>query len=150
MAAETEYPLPAFHFQVSIDGASGETSFQEVSGISSELSIEELPEGGENRFVHHLPTGVKHGNLVLKRGIGSSSSPLVKKCVAVFNGDFATSFEPCTVRVFLLDEKASPIRGWIFFNAIPIKWDTEGFNSTKNEVAIETIELSYSYSIRSK
>ena len=56
------YPLPAFHFQVTF-GASdsgSDTSFQEVSGIGTELEVEPFAEGGENRFVHQLPKAVKH------------------------------------------------------------------------------------------
>ena len=33
-----------------------------------------MVEGGENRFVHRLPKPVKHPNLVLKRGLATTSS----------------------------------------------------------------------------
>lgn len=144
------YPPPAFYFKVVFGEAEnqGDTSFQDVSGISSEIQTEEVIEGGENRFVHHLPKGVKHANLELKRGIAPLSSPLVKWCKQVMERDFADPIVPQQVRVYLMDADGNPIRGWSFANAYPVKWETESFNSTKNDVAIEKIVLSYTWSSR--
>lgn len=154
-AANTEggfYPPSAFYFKVVFGNRanSPDSSFQDVSGISSEMSTEEVPEGGENRFVHKLPTAIKHPNLELKRGIAPSTSPLVVWCQSVMERGFIEKIEPQTIRVYLLDEKAQPLRGWVFVNAFPVKWEVDGFNSTKNEVAIEKITFSYTYSKRIK
>ena len=143
------YPPPAFYFKLVFAGApDGDTSFQEVSGIGSEIDFQETVEGGENRFVHRLPKGVKHPLLSLKRGIADINSPLVKWCIAVLEGDFVKPIETQEVKVYLLDENHSPLRGWSFANAYPVKWEIDSLNSTKNEVAIETIDLSYNYSNR--
>ena len=143
------YPPSAFHFKVNFSGARDEdTSFQEVSGIGSEIDFQETVEGGENRFVHRLPKGVKHPLLSLKRGIAGVNSPLVEWCIAVLEGDFLKPIETQQVKVYLLDETQSPLRGWSFANAYPVKWEIDSLNSTKNEVAIETIDLSYNYSNR--
>ena len=143
------YPPSAFHFKLVFAGApETDTSFQEVSGIGSEIDIQEVVEGGENRFVHRLPRGVKHPLLSLKRGIADIDSPLVKWCKAVLEGDFVQPIEVQEVKVYLLDENHNPLRGWSFANAYPVKWEVDSFHSTKNEVAIETIELSYNHSIR--
>ncbi len=144
------YPPSAFYFRVEFGepGETVDTSFQEVSGISSEVEVESVTEGGENRFVHQLPKGVKHPNLELKRGIASEDSPLVKWCKDVIEKDFVESIETKTVQVFLMDENKETIRGWRFDSAYPVKWDVESFGSTKNEVAIEKIALSYTYSTR--
>ncbi len=146
---EAVYPLPAFHFKVVFPDSPGEdTSFQEVTGITSEIDTESVVEGGENSFVHTLPKGVKHPNLVLKRGIASTESPLVAWCISVLDGDLSSPIEPRQINVWLMDENSEAIRNWAFANAYPVKWDVGGFNSTKNEVAIETVELSYTYSKR--
>lgn len=144
------YPPPAFHFKVVFSATRGrfDTSFQEVSGIGSELETEDVVEGGENRYVHRLPTKVKHPKLVLKRGIAEINSPLVRWCRSIFEGDFIEPIAPKPVLVFLLNEQRVPIRAWFFANAYPVGWEMESLNSTKNEVAIEKIELSYTYSNR--
>ena len=52
------------------------------------------------------------------------------------------------LEVSLLNARGMPIRSWTFDNAYPVKWQVGDFNSTKNEVAIETIELCYSSFVR--
>lgn len=144
------YPLPAFYFKVVFSATAGQsdTSFQEVTGIGSEIETEPLVEGGENRYVYSLPKSVKHPNMVLKRGIASMTSPLVVWCRAVLEADFMTQILPMPIMVYLMNENKVPIRAWTFANAYPVKWEIEPFNSTKNEVAVEKIELSYNYSNR--
>jgi len=142
-----DYPLPAFYFKVTFaaSSASDDTSFQEVSGIGSEMETEDLAEGGENRFSHRLPKSVKHPKLVLKRGIATMDSPLVTWCKEVLEGEFIAPVKPMVVDVSLMNEAGEPTRVWSFSNAYPVNWEVEGFNSTKNEIAIEKIELSYNY-----
>jgi phage tail-like protein len=144
------YPLPAFHFKVLFEGASGstDTSFQEVRGIGAEMQTEEYAEGGENRFMHRLPTGVKNTPLELKRGVTSQDSALISWCRSVLEFGLSTPIRPSAVTIYLLDEEASPARGWTFSDAYPMKWEIDEFNSTKNDIVIETITLSYTYSTR--
>jgi len=145
-----QYPISAFYFRVSIKSAGGsaDTSFQEVGGIGPEMETEPYHEGGENRFVHSLPKGVKHPKLTLKRGIASYSSPLVQWCRSVLEGGLATRITPQLVLVYLLDAEARPLRGWSFENAYPSHWTVDEFQSDKNSVAIEKIEMNYAVSTR--
>ena len=149
-AAIYGYPPSAFYFRVVFGKPSEglDTSFQEVTGIKSELTIEEVIEGGENRFVHQLPKGVKQSKLVLRRGIANQQSPLVQWCQTILEGTLSESFEPKLVYVHLLNPTGTPVRSWSFANAYPVSWEVESFESSKNQVAIEKIELSYNYSKR--
>ena len=61
---------------------------------------------------------------------------------------FIAPIVPMPLLVFLLDENGMPMRSWSFANAYPVNWEVEAFNSMKNEVAIEKLELSYTYSYR--
>ncbi|WP_050468263.1 phage tail protein [Herbaspirillum chlorophenolicum] len=144
------YPPSAFYFKVVFGATLGltDTSFQEVSGMSAEIETETVVEGGENRYVHTLPKGVKHPFLELKRGIAPLTSPLVVWCKSVFELGFMAPVVAQPIVVQLLDEKQLPLRVWSFANAYPVKWEVENFGSTKNEVAIEKIVLSYTYSNR--
>jgi phage tail-like protein len=98
--------------------------------------------------VYRLPKSVKHPKLVLKRGIATKNSPLVKWCKSVLEAGFIAPIETVMLRVFLLNEDKDPIRAWDFADVYPVKWEVDPFNSTKNEVAIEKIELSYTCSSR--
>ncbi|WP_196159334.1 phage tail protein [Reinekea sp. G2M2-21] len=150
LAQSLKTPPTAFFFQVSFVSSLGQmdTSFQEVSGITTKLETDTYNEGGENRFAYKLPKGITHSNLVLKRGIDMINSPLVIWCKSVFELDFSVSIQTQPLAVYLMNEYNIPIRAWTFFNAFPVSWEVDPFNSTKNELAIEKIELSYDYSMR--
>ena len=147
---EDGYPPPAFYFTVSFGNGKSvaDTAFTEVSGIGTEIETEPVVEGGENRFVHRLPKQIKHGNLIVKRGVVQSSSPLVAWCKATLEGEFATPIHLQTIVVKLNGEKNQVLRAWQFNDAYPVQWSVDAFNSTKNEVAIETIAFAYSYAKR--
>jgi phage tail-like protein len=140
------YPPSAFHFEVAFDKKSGlsDTSFQEVSGIKATIETETYTELGENGSVYHLPKTPSYDNLQLKRGIADAESPLVKWCSSIFDSDFSSPIKPANLLIHLMDANGNPIRSWSFVNAFPVSWNIDSFNSTKNEVAIETIELRYS------
>lgn len=137
------YPPASFFFQVKVAGASGEVdaSFAEVSGLDTERKIMEVAEGGENRFVHQLPGVVKHGNLVLKRGLMLASSKLFDWCKATLESDLTKQIEPKDISVSLLDEKAQPLMTWSITGAWPVKWQVAAFRARDNEVAMETLEM---------
>lgn len=155
---EDGYPPPAFHFTVGFGGVGGnadrspapDTSFTEVSGIAVEIETEAVVEGGENRFVRQLPKQVKHGNLELKRGIAQLASPLVGWCKETLEGEFAKRLRLRTIIVSLNGASGEQLRTWEFHDAYPVKWSVDGFNSTKNEVAIESMAFAYTYSQRTK
>ncbi|MCP4687557.1 MAG: phage tail protein, partial [Desulfobacterales bacterium] len=71
----------AYHFQVTFFIAGVipnplDIRFRKVSGLSAEIETHEINEGGENLYIHRLPTQIKYNNLVLERGmvIGSPLS----------------------------------------------------------------------------
>ncbi len=144
------YPPTAFHFTVGFSGKGKgmDASFQEVSGIGGEIETEAVREGGENRFVHMLPKGVKQTRLTLKRGLASTSSPLVAWCKDVLEGGLGTAIETRQLDLTLLDEDGDPLRRWSFTNAYPVRWEVESFSSMKNEIAVEKIDLFYTVSTR--
>ncbi|MFM7294346.1 MAG: phage tail protein [Burkholderiales bacterium] len=144
-----QYPSPAFRFRLTFGLMPLlDTSFQEVSGIGTQMETEPVVEGGENRYVHTLPKSFKHSNLVLKRGIAALTSPLVLWCKATLEADLAMPVMTQLVLVSLLDESGLPLRVWTFENAYPVQWEVDPFNSTKNEVALEKVTLSYTGSMR--
>lgn len=145
-----DYPLPAFYFKVVFGGLTGntDTSFQEVRGIGAEIETEEVQEGGENRFVHRLPKAVKHPQIELKRAIAPLDSPVVQWCRKTLENGWSEPIRTSLVTIDLLDSEGKAVRTWSLADAYPVKWEVDDFKSTKNEVAIETIVLSYTYSNR--
>lgn len=145
-------PPAAFAFSVSIGSSQGgpDAGFQEVSGLSAELETEAVAEGGENRFVHQLPKAMKYPRLTLQRGVAPASSALVAWCKEVLEGALAKPIEPRHVLVSLLDAAGEPLCSWSFVSAYPVRWELQPLGSTRNEVALEKIELAYAYCERKK
>jgi len=141
--------LRGYHFKVEFLDLPGvvqnDIRFQDVGGLSAEMGIEELQEGGENRFTHRLPTRAKYGNLILKRAMLTDSGLIKWFTNAIENFEFS----PSTVHVHLLEAEHEPKVTWNFIKAWPIKWTISDFKATDNAIAIETIELAYQYFRRS-
>lgn len=151
----TYYPPVGFHFKVEfgfLAGSAKDVRFQEVAGLSAEVTTEELVEGGENRFSHRLPTRAKYGTLNLKRGLLTDSKVMDWITHAIENleaNPAKPSEAPTTVNVTLLNSEHEPVADtYSFVNAWPIKWSVSDFKATDNSVVIETLELSYQYFTR--
>jgi phage tail-like protein len=138
------YPPVGFHFKVEFPGVGtddADSRFQEVSGLTAEITTEELVVGGENRFTYRLPVRAKYSNLVLKRGMLKDSG-----LVGWFrNAVEAFQFKPVDVNVYLLNEKHEVSASWVFIQAYPVKWVVSDFKASENALVIESIELAYQY-----
>jgi phage tail-like protein len=141
-------PPPVFSFRVDIDGAEGETSFQEVSGLQVELDTEEVIEGGENRFAHKLPVRTKYSNLMLKRGVVTTASLFGQWVSQAMSLGLVRQGSARTIVVQLLDEQRNPLVAWKVFGAYPLRWEHGGLDSMRDEVLTETIELGYQFFTR--
>src|ERR1700694_3270238 len=150
------YPAVAFNFGVWVDGISGssangttaDAAFQEVSGIKVEYDPFSVPEGGENRFVHRLPTPAKYSNRVLKRGVVVETSRLSQWVSESLGSTLARPIKPREVMVTLRNENFEPLITWTFTNAYPVRWETSPLNAMENAVLTETMELCYNYFTR--
>lgn len=139
------YPPVGFHFRVEVlgldDPQAQDLRFSDVSGLSVELSTEELAEGGENRFMHRFPGRAKYPELVLKRGllVGSSILTWVRDCID------SLEIEPKNIDVQLLDENHEPRLTWHLVNAYPTKWSVSDLSASSNAVVVESLRFSYQY-----
>lgn len=142
-----EYDIPVgFHFRVEfglpeVGNQSSDVRFQEVTGLSAELTTETYDEGGENRFSHRFPNRAKYGNLVLKRGMFVNT--VLKRWIT--NAIEHFEFDPTTVTVVLLNEQHAPLASWEFTNVWPVKWAVSDFKAQDNSLIIESMELTYNY-----
>jgi phage tail-like protein len=155
------YPPVSFFFEVifmgqspdgtALDKEAVETRFQSVTGLSVDMQTEALKEGGENRFEHILPVRTKYDPLVLKRGLVKDSKLVnwVNEALLNFN------IQPMDLLVHLLhlprseaqppSEEKEPLMSWKVINAWPKKWSISEFNAEQSAIAIETLEMNYSY-----
>ena len=115
--------------------------FTEVSGLSVEMVTEEIPEGGENRFVQKYPVRAKYPELVLKRGLLLNSEVVnwIRKCIEEF------SIQPKNINISLLNEEHQPLMTWHVVNAYPTKWAVSDLKASDNVVVVESMQLFYQY-----
>ena len=139
------YPATSFYFSAVIDADiyASHTAFTQVSGLDVEREVEEIKEGGENRFVHRVPGRLKHGNLVLKRGMVDVVDPLYLWCKTALEGDLDRPIVPRNVMVILFQADQTPLVVWNCASAWPVKWSIAAFDAMQGQVAMETLELSY-------
>jgi phage tail-like protein len=135
LGARTD-PYTGFNFLVEIEGlVIG--GFTDVSGLAMETTVQEYQEGGQNEYVHKLPGPTRYPqNLVLKRGL-TDLDMLGSWYQAVTIGQV----ERRNGTIYLLDRQGTPVVGWDFKEAYPVKWTGPDLKAESNTVATESLEL---------
>lgn len=130
-------PYQAFNFAVEIEGLLV-GGFTEVSGLESDIEVEEYREGGVNGYVHKLPTRTRYANLVLSHGLTSLST--------LWNWYYNTTLGVIHRKngtIMLLDPQQIPVMWWNFRNAVPVRWTGPQFNAASDQVGVESLELAH-------
>jgi phage tail-like protein len=135
--ADRDDPFVAFRFSVQLDGLA-RAGFSECTGLQIEMEMHEYQEGGVNDHVLKFPTRARQGNLTLRRGIADRELwdwffDLTRGRVAPKDGS-----------ILVQDPSGAVTRmQWDFTAALPVKWQGADLNAAQNNVAVETLELSY-------
>lgn len=127
------YPIPAYHFRVTVAGTT--MSFSEVSGVVVEYESITYRQGlsfweGETikKFYYD-----KYVPVTLKRGT-------VKGDNRLFEWLEAADVRPMDIS--LCDEAGTPIVSWKIKKAVPAKFTAPSFDASTNDVFLESLELS--------
>jgi phage tail-like protein len=118
--------------------------FTEVSGLSVQIDVEELAEGGQNAFTHRLLGRMKWPNLVFKRGITNTDN--LFKWLMTFSGEGFTKagnkVVPIGGSVTVLDSTGKrPVRVWSFRDAKPVRWSGPRLAASSRDLAVEELEV---------
>jgi phage tail-like protein len=138
LASQTASVHHSALFKVEFQGLSvPQGYFASITGFSSQTDALEYPEGGQNTFVHRLPTRVKQGNITLKRGVVPDSALLD------WYQKSTVEAEPVTLVITLLDTSMQPVRVWNLINAYPVKWTGGDLNASSTEILTESLEIAH-------
>jgi phage tail-like protein len=133
---DSDYPYLTVLFRLSI-GTEKVVSCSECTGLSLETTTEDYHEGGENRFSYKFPSVGQPPNLVLKRGIATSTT-----LWDWFEEYLETGIvKPRDGIVELLGPDTKGVRTWSFQGGYPIKWTGPDLNGAAPGVAFETLEI---------
>ena len=128
-------PYIAYNFVVEVEGLQI-GGFTEVTGLSSEIELEQYQEGGANDYIHKFPKKTTYPNLVLSRGL-TNDDELWQWYQEASQGRIKTKNGTITLR----DSQGKEVMWWNFKRAYPVKWEGPKFDASSNEIAIERIEL---------
>ena len=131
-------------FLFEVDGVSI-GHFEEVSGLEVSIETEDIPEGGQNSFVHKMPGRMSWPNIVLKRGITKQDNLL-----NWFNESSGEQFSANgnklvrkSAAITLLDRTGKRLRAWDFTDAYPVKWTGPRFAAGSTDAADEELEITH-------
>jgi len=138
MAAARIDPYANFNFLVQIDGVT-KAGFQEVSGLSIDVSVMEYRDGTDIPLsVRKFPGLVRYSPIVLKRGLTQDAS-LWNWFQTVLNGNV----QRADGSIVLLDPARNSVLRWNFVRGWPSKWEGPHLDGKTNEVAIETLVIEH-------
>jgi phage tail-like protein len=120
-------------------------AFTEVSGLSVQIEVEEVVEGGQNQATLKLPGRMKWPNLVLKRGITDTDN-LFEWVTATSGEGFAEHNKVARRdgKITVLDPHSNPVRTWEFTGAMPVRWSGPRLVASSRELATEELEVCHS------
>ncbi|MCW4031190.1 MAG: phage tail protein [Candidatus Bathyarchaeota archaeon] len=139
-------PYRNFRFQIEIDGEV-HAGFSVATIPDTTSDVVEYREGNEPAYLRKLPGLTKHGNLTLKHGIANSLE-IYNWLKLVKQGKIASARKNITI--ILKDEKGNDAARWAFSGAWPSKYDAPDLTAKGNDVAIETLEISFEMMERTK
>ena len=130
-------PYKNFKFRITIGG-------RVVAGIHEVTGLYPKPESPKKRSGRKIPGLQKFGNLTLKRGMTQDPEFLdwIKTGSNKGAGDTIASLRKNAI-LEVCNEQGELIASYRLINGWPMKVEAPDLNSKGNELAIESIELSY-------
>jgi phage tail-like protein len=119
--------------------------FREVSGLQVTVSVEDIVEGGQNGYVHHMPSRMTWPNLIFKRGLTQADALfdwLQKSSGEGFAGN-NNKLTRCTGAVTVLDATGTRLRAWEFQEVFPVRWKGPDFSTGVSAPLEEELEVTH-------
>ena len=153
-------PSPAWKFYVEVLGVLV-AEFQECSGLTMEREVEEVTEGGTNDFQWLLPSYMKYGPIVLKKGItynrelwrwfrwgmldgqvwGFNTVPGASAAISLLKAQGVIVPMGTSISIVLGTVDGKVAKHWDLIGAIPVKWVGPDMQAGSDQAAIETLEV---------
>jgi phage tail-like protein len=139
-----EHPIFAGAFLIEVDGMEI-GRFTEVAGLSVEVEVEPLAEGGQNQFSHQLPGRMSWPTITLARGVTKSDNLfewLGRTSGEGFAGE-GNKLARSSAAITLITRDGERLRSWEVAEAFPVKWNGPSFAASSTEAAEEELEIAH-------
>ena len=128
----------AVAFAVKIDGEDY-GAFISCEGLGCEFVVEQREEGGNNGFIHQLPTRIKYTNIKLSRPVTKETVKIAQWFTKMASG---VQRSTATIEARNIDNEVVVAR-WGLIGVVPVRWTGPQFNAENAKVATETLELAH-------
>lgn len=138
-------PLKTHTFAVQIEGEPFAVGFSEVPGLSSAGRTREIRELGY-RGVHKFPDSDDHRAMRLVKGLDYGRTLWNwRQSVVTWDKDKPSYIRDVTITAleWLRDPVMYEVRSWILKRAWPSAWEGPAFNSMREDIAVESVELQH-------
>jgi phage tail-like protein len=139
LLAGLEDPYATARFQVIIERLTFAV-FTECTLPTLVMDPDKIKEGGQNNYVHKLPTRYDVGTVKLKYGLCRTSDMLLWY-MQMMKGDIINSV--AHMIVMMQDARGFPLVAWTFKDAYPIRWVGPNLKAGESAAAIEEIEFAF-------
>jgi len=119
--------------------------FASVRGLAVSSQTEDVREGGQNGFVHHLPGRLEWPNIVFSRGL-TQSDALFDWMNKTAGEGFAANSNKITRSTGAITAMASDgerLRSWSLDSVFPVRWKGPDFDGSTESVLSEELEVAH-------
>jgi phage tail-like protein len=119
--------------------------FSEVQGLSVSISAEPITEGGQNSYVHQLPTRMTWPNITFKRGLTHSDNLfawMYKVSGEGFSGA-QNKLKRCTGAISVITPTGTLLRSWNLRDVFPVSWTGPDFKADSIEPLYESLVVAH-------
>jgi phage tail-like protein len=131
-------PAVSIAYKCTIDGFIPLGIWTKIEGLGFEYQVTEYREGGVNGYTHKILGPCKYTNLRLSRPVDSTSPMLMmwlqSNMIAVI---------PQTMAITAMTAGGTEITTWNLAGVVPVKWSGPSLDLMANNVATETLEITY-------
>lgn len=134
-------PYGSFGFKVVVTVGGGESIgyFQEVSGLSVQIEVQDVEEGGLNVTTRKVIGKASYSNITLKRGLCNKS---MFEWIDRFVHRSGT-VERLSGTISILNDAGSVVKEYSFTRGIPVKWDGPSLSVSQDAIATESLEIAH-------
>jgi phage tail-like protein len=131
-------PAVSIAYKVTIDGFIPLGLWTKIEGLGFEYQVTEYREGGVNGYTHKILGPCKYTNLRLSRPVDSTSALL-----AIWLQTQMVKVIPQTMAIAACTASGQEITTWNLAGVVPVKWSGPSLDVMSNNVATETLEITY-------
>jgi phage tail-like protein len=131
-------PAVSIAYKVTIDGLIPLGIWTKIEGLGFEYQVTEYREGGVNGYTHKILGPCKYTNLRLTRPVDSTSDFLM-----LWLQSQLIKVIPQTMSITAMTAGGTEVTTWNLSGVTPVKWNGPILDVLSNNVATETLEVTY-------